>query len=85
MWSPTWASILMKDLGVSLVFIGCWHWTIDNEIEPILSLQFYGSTQMVMWSFGWTTETLIECLDWRILLGFPSFELGACILRFWGY
>jgi hypothetical protein len=45
---------------------------------------------IVMWvhtngNFGpffWATKTLIELPNWRIFLGYPSFELGACILRY---
>jgi hypothetical protein len=57
-------------------------WTTNYEIKPILGLQFCWSAQMVMWPLGWIVETLIELPHWKIILGYPPFELGACIFRF---
>jgi hypothetical protein len=35
-----------------------------------------------LWPFAWATKTLIELPNRRIFLRYPSFELGACILKF---
>ncbi len=60
-WNHNWIPKLNNYFRVSFIWIGCMHFEILRlSIEPIIGLQLCVSIEMINWSLGWITKTLID-------------------------